>query len=461
MDHLKWTQWIEGIAVIIFGVCIASTMLSTNKKLDSVAMYSFSQVIPDQNALSNALNDNKLTTPAAIAAAARVAIDPKCTLTFRKSASSNQVKQASPVCECLYSVIRKVETSLQPGLSDPATKAFTACFKTQTFVPQNVHGFNVDNAEQTIDTSRFKFVSRTGAVWILLLSIVFHLVYNSIEFDQETHQYSNLMTNLLQRIILILCVAAQLLIPMTASNGDGSQTSKLIVFYLMLIIPAFVEGLFIDYFLSWMYDYKRRTSFIHPYVFQTTFLALMTMALIENGVFEYHILLSHYFTGHALTLAYASILLFLHYGCRKDNSDENSLENMDYNTIYGYFLVVGVSILVLLSGVIPYYPINGAPNLVWFMPWLFAGVAFAIPIFVEHILDGTDANKTSGTRLARLAHIGYQAYLAIIVAALLYYGLRVWHLNFNDKILTYKISPSDTLNFGLHTRTSNPLLYLI
>ena len=456
--HLQWTQYLEGGLVVIFGILVVSTMISINKTTDAVAMYSFSQVIPDSNALSNALSNASLPATA-VSALARQAIDPQCTVTYRKSASSTDTRVLSPVCECLYKVLGVFSDRAQRSQSDQASQAFTACFKTQAFVPINKYTFNVDSSDPSTDTTKNKFISRAGAAWIIIFSVIFHLVYNSIEFDKD-HSYTNLCSNLMQRVLLFGCVIAQILLPLTASNGNP-QTRNLVVFYIMLIIPAFVEGLFIDVYLSWLQNYKRRTAFIHPYVFQTTFLALVSIAVAENGVFEFHIFLSHYFTGHILTFAYTSVLLFLHYDCRKSGTDQNSLESLDYHTIYGYFLVVGATLLVVMLSVLPYYPMRDLPNLTWFMPWLFAGVVFAIPVFVEHMLDSADANGSNEDKLKKLAHLGFHAYLAIVVVVLLYLATRVWYLGYSDRILTYKQVPTDIMNFGLHTRTSNPLLYII
>ncbi len=235
------------------------------------------------------------------------------------------------------------------------------------------------------------------------------------------------------------------------------------MFHLMLILPAALEFLFIDSFWSYIYNYKRKTAFIHPYVFHTTFLALMLMAMVENGVFNYHVIFSHFLTAHALTFAYAAVLFFQHYGCNKEGpypeplAETKDPRTIDYTTVSGYIIVCAASAALIVSNIVPYYPVSSALNPTWMLPWLFAGSAFLIPIFIEHLMDGVGAES----KLDWMAHAGFRIYLSIVVLAFIFYTSRLWHLYFGETIPTSMGLPSDTLNYGIKSRNSDSTMFFI
>ena len=456
VNNFTVTQWGEGMFVVILGIALSISMLTNSKPLDSVPIYMFTHAIPDKDALNNALSNNPSGTSTALAATARAAIDPQCKVTYRSSQSSNQLITDSPACECLYAVLNKYATlTASTDTNSNAQRAFTACFKTQHLIPKNKDAFNTTNPDW--DSNSRKLISRSGALFMLCLSIVFHLVYNSIQYS-DANAYSS--SNWMQRLALLLCVVMQWLLPLSSSITN-TQSSKLTLFYLMLILPAFLEFCFIDYFWSYIYNYKRKTSFIHPYVFQTTFLALMTIAMVENGVFDYDIIFTHYLTAHTLTFAYAAVLFFQHYGCNKQDSDTQPVERdpriIDWTTMSGYILLGAASAGIIVHSVLPCYPVSSTLDPTWLLPWLFAGSAFLIPIFVEHMLDGGDGD----IKLDWLAHIGFRVYLGIVVFALLFYTMRQWHLMYGKSIPTSMGLPSDTMNFGLKSRNSDSTLFIL
>ena len=272
------------------------------------------------------------------------------------------------------------------------------------------------------DPNSCKSFSRSGVVWILSLSVLFHLIYNAIDFESPNPTW-----NWVLRFLLILIPLAQWLLPLSSINGSSNHTQNLIAFYTIVIGPGIVGGLIIEYVWSMIYYHKRKTMFIHPYVFYTTFISLVLMGLVENGVYDWHIIFTHVFNAWALTFAYASVLFFLHYGCadwkeQKWTSDMNSLCDIDYNTIKGYFILAVSAAFIVVSNVIPYYPTSSVLNMTWLLPWAFVYVAFMVPIiFVEHFLDTT--SKADENKLPYLSHIGFIVYLRIVLTAFGFYTM--------------------------------------
>lgn len=462
-DNFTMTQWGEGLLVVFFGIMLSSGMVAHNKPLDSVSIYQFTHVFPEKNALNDAISRNQGALPPVIATAARATIDPECKITYIQSRSYRQVIVDSPVCECLDAVLTKyASNTASTANTDNAKKAFTACFKTQALIPKTKDAFNTSETSSDAESGSRKLISRSALVWTLLLSVLFHLVYNSIQFS-DTQAYVG-SSNIIQRAFLAGIVVAQWLLPLIASTTD-KQSRKITMFHLMLILPAALEFLFIDYFWSYIYNYKRKTAFIHPYVFHTTFLALMLVAMVENGVFNYHVIFSHFLTAHALTFAYAAVLFFQHYGCNRDPPDGSESDplqakdprTIDYTTVSGYIIVCAASAALIVSNIVPYYPVSSALNPTWMLPWLFAGSAFLIPIFIEHLMDGVGAES----KLDWMAHAGFRIYLSIVVLAFIFYTSRLWHLYFGETIPTSMGLPSDTLNYGIKSRNSDSTMFFI
>jgi hypothetical protein len=106
------------------------------------------------------------------------------------------------VCECLDVVLTKyVSNTASTANTDNANKAFTACFKTQALIPKTKDAFNTSETSSDAESGSRKLISRSALVWTLLLSVLFHLVYNSIQFS-DTQAYVG-SSNIIQRALAL------------------------------------------------------------------------------------------------------------------------------------------------------------------------------------------------------------------------------------------------------------------
>lgn len=455
MKHLPANNGIGGLIVAVAGLAIAISMATNTKSVDTVALYSFGHNMPNMDAFDTAFKSAKALTPTQVITKANALLDESCKPHLQVSFSTVVV---SPVCQCAYAVIGKYSTvqamdrpwgNLTAAKKvDAINEAIKACFSTQQLVPQNK--FMWEDKYDVNEISSRKVLSRCGLLVLVSLSIVFNLIYCNINFS------SYWATASLIGLGVVVCV--QLFLP--AISGSASN---ILMMSAILVAPALaVEFLFVDYFFSFIYTYARRVSFIHPYVFFTTVVGLMFMGAIENGVFSWNEFFSRLLSAHALALAYAGVLFFLHYGCGaweekpagfayNPAKSSTHISEMETHTLAGYFILCLAVGFIAVTQIIPFCPTTPALNFMWFAPWIFAFLAFATPVFAEHLLDGADSERNM-LRLAQIAHASWSICLVLLTCVVGYYGVRLWHIGYSDFIVSNMGTVFNTTAYALPVR---------
>ena len=451
MGHQPTTQRVQGAVAAVIGLAVALYTLSIDKGVDTVALYSFQHAIPNTNALDSAYKKGDPSNT--IALAAITALDKDCVYSY----AGNTYKR-SPACQCAYDVLLKYKTSAivpKSGWENStlearfgnASAAVKACFNSQQFVPQT--SFLWKDRYDVNDINTRKVISRGGLVLVVALSIVFALIYNSINFSDWGSTYI-IMAN----AFLVLVAIVQVFLP----GPWGVNFSGITSLFSIIVIPAFfIEFVLVE--LVWSYIYsRRRTAFTHPYVFVTTLSALFVMAAVENGVFMWDEIFSRILTAHSLALAYAAGIFFVHFGCGDwkseggaytQQSEFSDTSSINGQTLAGHFLLVFTVGATLVVNLLPLYPSAPELNLMWFAPWVYVAIVMGAVVMVPQVPKG-DAEAEH--RLHSVAHWFLLAGTKLTLFVFLFYGLRALHLGFGDSFLSNSGSVLTSVNFALKKR---------
>jgi hypothetical protein len=254
-----------------------------------------------------------------------------------------------------------------------------------------------------------------------------------------------------------------------------------------MVLPGFVIHLLLTEIVwAYIYNNKRRTSFIHPFVFYMTLLPLSFLALSENSVFTLEVYISHFFLSNTTTLLYSAVLFFLHYRCgdwtqvpiegqdeKKENgtlryktaSDHSDIASAGVHNITAYFIVCATTALIYFFCMVPPYPVGSEQNITWLLPIFFVFVAFGGAVWVEHLYDGTPSSKgieidDSDEKLEFLAHLVNLGHVLIILAVLLYFTGQSMILTYGDTFLPRGGLIPARAEFALATKNSTMNLLL-
>ena len=518
LSYVKYVNWFITLFVLLWGVILWIMALSNYNNNDTVSLWTTSRDIPDMAAFDKALNtltaDTMLqrskvaiTTQASLvdfcvfpsvvgliktyivpataipatiidapaAAALSVAVSKidfetwGVTLdsTHTPADASYTTHYLSPLCQCMVWVLSNYTADLT-NRADTTSTAFKACFTTQPLPARQVLAFKADEG----NTLSRKTMSRHGLLLVLCLAMVLNTAYNAINFD-AAENYT--VRNGLQFIVIIVSMIAIVTFPVV--NSKGATSDNLMKMTSILYIPGiFLEGFGIDYFaLSWVYRQKRRTSFLHPFTFYITLVTLGVLALLENGVFTIEAVTSCSFISHAVALVYSAVLFFLHFSCgdwtkqEKPDKPEGGryllnqpafvdLGKAEEQVIKSYLLAILTIFLICWNILIPSFAIKTDPNILWILPVVFICVAFAIPVWVEHLYD---SREDRGEKLELTSHWANMGYTFILLTVLLYFTLEWMFLRYGDTTFTQGGQRLKILNFGLSLRPSNPMQYII
>lgn len=446
MGHQSTTQRVQGSVTVILGFAIAFATIGSNKGVDTVTLYSFSHAIPDVKALETAYTATPTAASLDIALKAQKALAKDCLYTLY----GNQ-DYRSPACNCAFDVISKYGTQ-ENKIKDlsgwhnatleerykAANQALRACFDSQPSVPETV--FMWKDKYNVNDINSRKVVSRGGLVLLITLSLVFTLVYNSIDFANTT---SIMVVN----GVLLLIAVLQIVLP-----AVGTQNiTGIMGFFAILVLPSFaIEFVFTEYVWSYIYQ-RHRTSYVHPYVFVTILQALFIMAAIENGVFSWSEIFSRILSAHALALAYAASIFFVHFACgdwaemekSKEDSEKRTLgpykqvsefsdvSIVDSHTLAGQFILALAVASIAVVNIIPLYPTAPELNMMWLAPWVYVFIVFGTVLLMQHMTKGADDAEK---RLRSLSYWGSLASTILILSVVLFYLLRYLHLGFGETV---------------------------
>jgi hypothetical protein len=329
---------------------------------------------------------------------------------------------ASPLCLCLSAVLDKFDqlnrnSTITQERIDSADNAYKACFSTNTHTPMQKQWGDVNYNPSVIRTR--KGASKVTFALLIYLSLLFNVVYNSLNHNLENF-YSN---NYIQFSIMAAVILMQWLLPLTFNTASHSAT--LMAMYSLVIAPAAVVEFGLME-IAWAYlSAKSRVVHIHPYAFVVTLISLNAISLFENGVFDFGTLVYYILQSHALALAYAATLFFTHFQ-KSDIADTHSL--------MGYVIVLATAAFLVINGVLPAHPTNGTLDLMTLLPWIFTICVFAFSILIEHTFKSNTVKEDFIPDFT--SHLYYRGYTILVLTVIVHFMLKHWHVTVGDTTLS-------------------------
>jgi hypothetical protein len=349
----------------------------------------------------------------------------------------------SPLCRCMVSVLQAFPAKTVPALLSERVKsastAFKACINTNSHIPKQKQLFDGNYAVEKVQTR--KTTSKISFVLIICLSFLFNFLYQQLKFEAEPF-YSD-TRNIIILVVLSLIITLQIFLP--AIFADAAHTTSILNISALTIAPALLFH-FIFMEVGWPYlKINHRKRHIHPYVFCTTLISLMAIALFENGIFDFGVLVYHGLVAHVLTFAYASVILFAHF-----NSKANTTIDVDLHTLVGQVAVFAGVALLVVNGVTPSYPMNCTFNIMWVLPWIYVVYVFGFSIYIEHMME-TIKNPDTAIHTDVISSLYFLGNTLVIIAVLGFYTIRLWHVTFGDTTLSNadtRLSLGSSVNFA-------------
>ena len=481
MTHSSYSNTIVfTIITVLAGVIMWILPLTSDYDSDTVSLYTVSRPMPSLGAMTSARDElGTAASKTAIATKLQTNLlahcnmldNPPSTLTTigtpdisnlaavlaNALAGINFGTTPPPWCQCAKKVL-SIYKALTNKTFEDTDKAFRACLATQQHIPKYVPMWTERVDQENIVTR--KQLSRRGTLLMICLAHLFNFVYGWLDFKPSVSYWSN---NMITLILLVLTLLAMWLLPMVYTKSSGnSPIVNLFAMTSIIMVPAvLVEFILIEIVWASIYHYKRKTAFIHPFTFYITLAGLSVLALVENGVFTFEIIMTHILSCHVIALAYAAVLFFLHYSCGDwtqegdgekmwiNNSDYTDIpEDADEQSLLGYFIIFSTVSLLSVANLIPVYPFACEWNILWLLPILFTGLSFGTAVFVEHLVPRKDAEKLEYT-----SHVCSLGHFIIILIVILYYLMQQQFLTYGDSVMPNIGIFRKSVNYAF---TSNP-----
>ena len=467
MSHQYYLQLTGTTVLVVAGVILWIATLSNSPLTDTVTLNRLSDKGPNFDALKDAFKQAAAGAQATVISQATWHdIEPMCTdptMNQKLAIAINSVPDTmmeyyttkglltSPLCRCLVSVLQKFEQLTTPAAMDKRVQntdaAFKACFTTNIHLPQQRQFLNDNYKTEHIYTR--KTYSKSSLMLIICLSFLFNFVYSTLDYSAKENFYTT--ANTLRIVSLGLICIFQFLIPVAFMNA--AQTGNIIAISATIILPsAIVQFGLMEFAWSYLRPYHR-TVHIHPYVFSTTLLSLIAIALFENGVFDYFILLHYTFIAHALTLTYAAILFFSHFN-KKGST-------VDIHTLMGHVFIFAAASLFINFGVTPSFPTNDSYDITWLLPWIFSVVTLGSTVYLEHTFEGiTSEDVIKKTH----SHLSFAHHFLLVAVVIGYFALKLWHVTFGDTTLSnaaIAFPVATSASFAFDRNPTQPMLYMI
>lgn len=337
-------------------------------------------------------------------------------------------KHLLPWCICVNSVIDKFVNDTSKKYED-ANTAFKGCIATQHNVPRQKVAWP-DSVDKEEITSR-KTISRYHMLFIVCVAYLINTLYNRIDFSSDGDMMIN---NILRVSALVLAICLWIL---PIAKVPSAMIMTFMSTSTIMFVPGFVSHLALTELVwMWILTPDRRTSFIHPFVFYVTLLALTFLALCENGVFTLEIFINHYFLCNVVAWLYTAVMFFMHFRCgnwTEDTKSDNPVAAAGSHNITAYFIVCITVALIYVFTMVPTYPYSTEPNILWILPILFVTVAFGGAVWVEHLYDG--AEVSDGKKLSFTSHLINMGHVLVVMVVLIYFTGQAMTMSYGDTFL--------------------------
>ena len=372
----------------------------------------------------------------------------------------------SPVCRCMNTVFNAYK-AVPAGTAtyDKTVDALKACLATQHHIKTLELRGNQDTTNE--DLTQRKTISRHGLVFNLCIAIFFTIAYNESDFGTPGTNSQFLGHNMFAFIMLFLAFLVPFLSQLFAFHCVSPANSM--EFSTIVHVPAAVILIIVEWMWSRVAKESdtRRQTYLHPYSFYQILVHLQLIALIENGVFTFHVLVTAVFTCNIVALAYAAVLFIAHGKLWKaENGKPRTGE------ITGYIMILVLVGLTYAFNMMPSYPLNSELNFLWLLPVIFAVFCFSQVVVLEHLLgEDVDEPTDASGRMKKLqftnsVHLLNMGHTFVVAAVIVYYAAQMhytWHGDMSmvntgglvDRRLNFELSELAEINPA--TLSYNPL----
>ena len=334
-----------------------------------------------------------------------------------------------PWCRCVTNVIRAFNNATLGKTYEDANTAFKGCIATQHNVPRQKVAWP-DSVDKEEITSR-KTISRYHMLFIVCVAYLINTLYNRIDFSPD----GDIMINNILRVSTLVLAICLWIVPI--AKVPSAMIMTFMSTSTIMFVPGFVSHLALTELVwMWILTPDRRTSFIHPFVFYVTLLALTFLALCENGVFTLEIFINHYFLCNVMAWLYTAVMFFMHFRCgnwTEDTKSDNPVAAAGSHNITAYFIVCITVALIYVFTMVPTYPYSTEPNILWILPILFVTVAFGGAVWVEHLYDGVE--KSDGKKLSFTSHLINMGHVLVVMVVLIYFTGQAMTMSYGDTFL--------------------------
>jgi hypothetical protein len=352
----------------------------------------------------------------------------------------------SPVCRCLNEVMKQYRS--MKGSFVEATNSIKACIATQHHIQRQTLAGNdeLDNSDMT----RRKYISRHSLLFNLCLAMLFTMAYNSLRFNEFSTDMEFFKANAWRFALIFGCFAFMLFSPCFSLSSVSPENSM--PFNCIVYFPA--AAIFLAVELMWGHVAKdmdiRRQTYLHPFSFYVILVNLHLIALIENGVFTFHVIMTFVFLSNITTLSYTAVLFIAH----------GKMEKMwegRVSELKGYILVLVLVGSTMIFHGIPAHPMNSELNFLWMLPSVFVMFCFIQVVFLEHLMDAQEDSQDSKLIFTDSVHLLNTAHMLIITAVIVYYAAQMHYIwNGDMSMLQSGGRLSQRLNFELAELSDTP-----
>ena len=293
--------------------------------------------------------------------------------------------------------------------------------------------------------TRRKYISRHSLLFNLCLAMLFTMAYNSLRFNEFSTDMEFFKANSWRFALILGCFAFMLFSPCFSLSSVSPENSM--PFNCIVYFPA--AAIFLAVELMWGHVAKdmdiRRQTYLHPFSFYVILVNLHLIALIENGVFTFHVIITFVFLSNITTLAYTAVLFIAHGKLWEGKATE----------LKGYILILILTASTQIFHAIPAHPMNSELNFLWILPAIFVLFCFIQVVFLEHLMDTEDdSGKLQFTNSVHLLNTGH---MLIITAVILYYGAQMHYVWSGDmSMLQSGGRLNNRLNFELTELSNQP-----
>ena len=299
-----------------------------------------------------------------------------------------------PLCTCIDKVATKYRDNKTKTLSD-AVAAVNACASTQMHVRQEVpYTFVTDDNYPGLLSAR-KSVSRYSFIFNLAMAIMINVAYSCINYTDCNTAWDVFSNNIIQYIFLFIAIMSTIFV--CYSTQAYVAPLNVFMFTVYWFFPKLFIGIITEIYLT-IYPEKSkegRAEAMHPMTFYMTLSTLYLIALLENGVFTFHVMINYIVSSFGISLVYCA-LLFL------DRGKQMASESL----VVPYLLMLLSTAILVIWNLLPTFSMACEWSIMWLLPGCFCCFCFVNVVF---------SDKMKSEKAQTIMHVFHFLVLLVVV----------------------------------------------